>query len=64
MRGLVAEFDDAAGFGWIDDDDGDRWFVHCTEVADGSRTLSTGTTVEFVAIPRLGRYEAGSVTVV
>ena len=57
-RGTVAEFDEAAGYGLVDDVDGE-WFFHCTEIADGFRTISPGVGVEFVLAPgHLGRMEA------
>jgi cold shock CspA family protein len=60
-EGTVVEFDDAAGYGSIGDGD-DSWWFHCTEVADGSRTIEPGVTVRFRLVPgRLGRYEAADV---
>jgi cold shock CspA family protein len=38
---------------------GDLYPFHCTAVADGSRTIATGTVVSFRVVPgRLGRWEA------
>lgn len=57
--GTVAEFDDARGYGTVRDDDGQRWFFHCTAIADGTRTIGTATPVSFeVVAGRLGRWEA------
>lgn len=58
MRGIVAEFDDAAGMGWIMDDDGNRRFFHCTQIADGSRSIEIHAPVSFGLLAFLGRYEA------
>ena len=59
--GRVTEYDAAAGYGTIADDDG-RWFFHCTVIADGSRTVDKGAEVTFVLEPgHLGRWEARDV---
>ena len=56
--GRVTEFDDAAGYGTVVDDDG-PWFFHCTAIADGSRIIDEGVDVAFVLQPgHLGRWEA------
>ena len=60
-RGQVTEFDEAAGLGVVSDEAGIAYPFHCTEVADGSRTIEVGTTVVFRLLPRLGRWEAGSI---
>ena len=57
--GVVAAFDDAAGFGTVRLDDGAELFFHCTAIADGTRTIATGATVTVDVVPgHLGRYEA------
>lgn len=61
MRGTVVEFDEAAGTGWLSDDDGRRWFFHCTQIADGTRTIASQTPVSFESLPYLGRYEATAI---
>jgi CspA family cold shock protein len=59
---VVAEFDEARGFGWIEGDDGARFFFHCTQIADGSRTIEEGARVSFEVRPgHLGRWEAAAV---
>lgn len=61
--GRVAEFDDAAGFGEIEADDGTRYFFHCTRIADGSRTIAVDTPVTFeVVAGHRGRWEAAAIT--
>ena len=60
MRGTVAEFDEAKGFGTVRSDDGQELFFHCTQIADGTRTVAVGTAVEFEIRPgRRGQWEAG-----
>jgi len=55
----VADFDDARGWGAVESDDGRRLFLHCTAIADGSRTIAPGTPVRFrVAAGPGGRWEA------
>lgn len=59
MQGTVATFDDAAGIGEVEAEDGTRYFFHCTQIADGTRTIAPGTAVEFeVAAGHQGRWEA------
>jgi cold shock CspA family protein len=62
-RGTVVTFDDAAGYGEVEDADGARVWFHCTAIADGSRSVPVGTAVRFVVVPgHLGRWEAGAIT--
>ena len=61
--GRVVAFDEAAGYGEVEDAAGDRWWFHCTGITDGSRSVPVGAAVRFALVPgRLGRWEAGSVT--
>ncbi len=58
--GTVASFDDPRGIGTVtDESDGQEYFFHCTAVADGTRTIDVGATVEFEVVPgRRGQWEA------
>ena len=59
MRGHVATFDEHVGVGTIVGDDGVERFFHCTQIADGSRTIVVDDVVTFDLEPgHLGRYEA------
>ncbi len=68
VAGTIVEFDPVGGYGTVmadssDDQSGgrtaDRWFFHCTAIADGSRTIETGAAVQFEVAPgRMGRFEA------
>lgn len=60
MRGVVVEFDEAAGLGTVEADDGARYRFHCVEIADGTRTILTGTAVTFRPLRKLGAVEAAS----
>jgi CspA family cold shock protein len=63
LTGVVAEFDADKGFGSVEAEDGRRLFFHCTQIADGTRTIDVGTPVTFeVVAGHLGRYEATAVT--
>jgi hypothetical protein len=63
--GAVAEYDPGRGWGTIVGDDGERLGFHCTQIADGSRTIPVGATVRYTRVPaHLGRWEAGAVTTV
>jgi cold shock CspA family protein len=57
--GSVAAFDEAAGHGEVADAAGQRWFFHCTAIADGTRRIDEGAPVTFAVVAgRLGRWEA------
>jgi ferredoxin len=64
MHGIVTEFDDAAGYGHITDTDGRQVFFHCTQIADGTRTIAVGSSVSFGEIAYLGQYQAADITTV
>lgn len=49
--GVVGTFDERVGAGTVvDDGTGATWYLHCTEIADGSRTIEAGTPVRFSAV--------------
>ena len=58
--GVVADFDEHKGYGAVRDaEDGRELFFHCTQIADGSRTIAVGTEVSFeIVAGHLGRWEA------
>jgi CspA family cold shock protein len=59
VAGTVAEFDEAKGYGTVRAEDGRQLFFHCTQIADGTRTIRVGAGVEFeVAAGHNGRWEA------
>ncbi len=59
MTGVVTAFDEPVGLGTVTTTAGDEHAFHCTAIADGTRTIAVGTTVEFEVVPgRLGRWEA------
>ena len=63
LRGTVTEFDAARGWGTVTGDDGARADFHCTQIADGSRSIAVGTTVRYRLEPgHLGRWEAAAIT--
>jgi cold shock CspA family protein len=62
VRGTVSNFDKEVGLGEITSDDGRIVPFHCTVIADGSRDIAIGVTVEFELMGKLGRYEATHVT--
>jgi cold shock CspA family protein len=62
VRGTVLAFDNHQGFGEIEADDGMRLPFHCTAIADGSRDIAVGVTVEFeIAAGLPGRWEATAI---
>lgn len=62
--GRVVAFDAARGLGEIEEPDGFRRRFHCTQVADGSRSVPVGAAVRYVLVPAsLGAWEASEVAV-
>ena len=58
-RGRVSAFDEDKGYGTVTGDDGVARFFHCTQIADGTRTIAVGTDVTFLVVAgHLGRWEA------
>jgi cold shock CspA family protein len=61
--GVVASFDEPRGLGVITTTEGVEVPFHCTEIADGTRTIAVGTAVRYdVVAGRLGRWEATALT--
>jgi cold shock CspA family protein len=61
VRGVVTSFDQHVGLGHIASD-GTDYLFHCTQIANGSRTIAVGIEVHFtVRAGRLGRWEAAAV---
>ena len=55
----MSEFDEAAGLGTVTADDGAVYGFHCTQIADGTRTIAVGTWICFDVVAwHRGRYEA------
>lgn len=60
--GTVTHFDDHRGLGTVTASDGTEYPFHCTAIADGTRTVPTGTEVRFeVTAGRAGRWEASGI---
>ena len=59
-RGVVSDFDEHKGYGTVRSAEDDReLFFHCTQIADGTRTIAVGTEVTYdVVAGHLGRWEA------
>ena len=61
QEGTIASFDEKRGWGVVHSDGGDYPF-HCTQIADGTRTIKIGAAVTFEVVPgHLGRYEATAI---
>jgi cold shock CspA family protein len=59
LTGTVRTFDAVRGYGTVESDDSRSWFFHCTQIADGSRSINVGARVHFgVVAGRMGRWEA------
>ena len=61
LTGTVTTFDVDRCLGEITAADGTAVPFHCTQIADGSRTIAPGTAVVFEILPKLGRYEATAI---
>jgi cold shock CspA family protein len=56
--GTVVTFDEPRGLGEIEAD-GTRYPFHCTQIADGTRTIAVGSPVTFTVVAGpAGRWEA------
>lgn len=63
IRGEVASFDEDAGLGVVRSDDGAEYEFHCTQIADGTRSIAVGARVTFdVVAGHRGRWEAAAIT--
>lgn len=63
IAGFVESFDDRRGDGQVHSDDGERFYFHCVEISDGSRTIHAGARVTARRqVGRLGHDEVGHVT--
>ncbi len=63
MTGRVTEFDEHVGLGVVESPDGTRYPFHCTQIADGTRTIPVDAAVTFdVVAGHLGQWEAAAVT--
>ena len=59
QTGTVVSFDERVGLGTVEAAGQDPYLFHCTQIADGSRTIDEGTTVTFVLVARhCGVWEA------
>ncbi len=59
--GTIAEFSEPRGIGLVAVD-GARYPFHCTQIADGTRTVRVGAAVEFEIVPgRRGDWEAAHI---
>ena len=57
--GTVVEFDPRRGTGIVEAADAGRLPFHCTEIADGSRSVTVGAPVRYDVVPGpLGQWEA------
>jgi hypothetical protein len=65
MLGVVTAFDERRGDGEVRSDDGTIYYLHCVEIADGSRVVEVGARVAFTPRPGLlGRDEASGLQIV
>jgi cold shock CspA family protein len=62
MKGRVESFDDRRGDGLVRSDEGEGFYFHCVNIADGSRSIDVGQLVSAKrGVGHLGRDEAFSI---
>ncbi|HET8990828.1 MAG TPA: hypothetical protein VFN59_06990 [Acidimicrobiales bacterium] len=62
VEGVVTAFDEARGDGEVTTDRGERLYLHCVSIADGSRRVARGARV--VGERRVGRRGADEIAAV
>ena len=60
--GVVTDFDTHAGLGYVTEDNGNVYLLHCINIADKTRDIAVGQRVEFSVVVRFGRAEASNVS--
>jgi cold shock CspA family protein len=64
-RGTVVDFDEQVGLGRIRDEGGETYPFHCTQIADGSRSIPVGAEADFVVVAgHLGQWEAAALILI
>lgn len=61
LSGTVTSFDAHVGLGQITSNDGVIVMFHCAEIADGSRAIDIGTSVNFEMLTKFSRNEASAI---
>ena len=61
LSGTVTSFDAHVGLGQITSSDGVIVMFHCAEIADGSRAIDIGTSVNFELLTKFSRNEASAI---
>jgi len=61
LSGTVTSFDAHVGLGQITTSDGAIVMFHCAEIADGSRAIDVGITVNFELLTKFSRNEASAI---
>jgi len=65
LKGVVSAFDDQRGDGWLRVDNGEMFYFHCVEIADGTRNIAVGVEVQATRLlGHLGVDEAARLRVV
>lgn len=59
VEGVVTAFDEVRGDGEVTTEGGERLYLHCVEIADGSRRVALGARV--VGVRRVGRRGADEI---
>jgi len=62
ITGVIEDFDDRRGYGYLVDQTGRRFFFHCVDIVDGTRSIPNGAAACGVrAVGRLGLDEVKGV---
>ena len=63
LKGTVTQFDERRGLGEITAADGSVYPFHCVAIADQTRAIDEGASVDFeIVAGHAGRWEAAAVT--
>jgi cold shock CspA family protein len=62
VKGRIETFDEHRGDGLVRSDEGEGFYFHCVDIADGSRTIVVGQRVSARRrVGHLGHDEAGEI---
>ena len=59
--GTVSEFDHDRGLGVVTADDGAEYLFHVIEIADGTRSIDLGQSVQFELLAKFGHDQAARI---
>jgi len=58
VNGVVFDFDEFVGLGYVRSEAGHGYLFHCIDIVDGSRFVNVGASVKFETVTRFKKSEA------